>query len=97
VLADRAAANPDRTAKLVQVYTVAPSDYPPSPGAPYGAGHCNFTPASMTALVGLLDAWVREGAFPTADAIDEAFGADSGQDSFFRPGAWPAPEDVEEG
>ena len=37
------------TAGLVQTYTVAPATYPESPGAPYGAGHCNFTAQSRIA------------------------------------------------
>jgi pimeloyl-ACP methyl ester carboxylesterase len=97
VLAERAAANPDRTAKLVQIYTAPPSSYDAATGAPYGAGHCNFTPASMTALVSLLDEWVREGAFPSANAIDKAFAADNGLESFFKPGEWPASEAIDAG
>ncbi len=92
VLADRAAANPDRTADLVQIYTAPPADYPQSPGAPYGAGHCNFTAESLTALVRLMDAWVREGAFPTQQMVAAAFGDRNGYDSLFSPGDWPAPE-----
>jgi len=97
VLADRASGNPDRTADLIQLYTAPPGVYPRSPGAPYGAGHCNFTAASFTALVALMDGWVKQGAFPTQQAVAAAFGADNGYAPLFAPAAWPAPEDVDEG
>ena len=97
VLADRAAANADRTADLIQVYTEPPADYPQSPGAPFGAGHCNFTPSSLTALVGLMDGWVKQGAFPTQQAVAAAFGSENGYAPLFAPAAWPAPEAVDEG
>jgi pimeloyl-ACP methyl ester carboxylesterase len=97
VLAERAAANPDRTADLVQIYTVPPGDYPQSPGAPYGAGHCNFTAGSLTALVRLMDDWVKQGGFPTQQAVAAAFGDENGYDPLFSPGDWPAPEAAEGG
>jgi hypothetical protein len=73
----------------VQTFTVPPTTFPPDPGAPYGAGHCEFTPDTRLGMVELLDAWVRGGQAPTDAAIAEAFGEDSGFDPTFEPGPWP--------
>jgi hypothetical protein len=77
------------TDQLVQLFTVPPESYPPNPGAPYGAGHCEFTPDSRVGMIDLLDAWVRGGEAPTEAAVDEAFGPASGYDPDFEPGPWP--------
>ncbi len=77
------------TDDLVQLFTVAPDTFPAKPGAPYGAGHCNFTPDSRVGMIDLLDQWVRGGQAPTDAAVLEAFGADSGFDPTFEPGPWP--------
>ncbi len=77
------------TDDLVQLFTVAPETYPADPGAPYGAGHCNFTPDSRVGMIDLLDAWVRGGQPPTEAAVLEAFGEESGFDPTFEPGPWP--------
>ena len=77
------------TEDLVQLFTVAPETYSPKPGAPYGAGHCQFTPDSRVGMIDLLDQWVRGGQAPTEAAVLEAFGADSGFDPTFEPGPWP--------
>ena len=77
------------TEDLVQLFTVAPDTFPAKPGAPYGAGHCNFTPDSRVGMIDLLDQWVRGGQAPTDAAVLEAFGADSGFDPTFEPGPWP--------
>jgi hypothetical protein len=77
------------TEKLVQLFTVAPDTFPSSPGAPYGAGHCAFTPDSRVGMIDLLDQWVRGGRAPTPAAVEEAFGTDSGFDPGFEPGPWP--------
>lgn len=74
---------------LVQLYTVAPDTFPASPGAPYGAGHCEFTPESRVGMIMLLDEWVRGGQRPTEASVLAAFGADSGYDPTFTPGPWP--------
>jgi hypothetical protein len=71
------------------VFTVPPATFPPDPGAPYGAGHCEFTPDTRLGLIELLDAWVRGGQPPTDAAVAEAFGEDSGFDPAFEPGPWP--------
>jgi alpha-beta hydrolase superfamily lysophospholipase len=77
------------TEDLVQLFTVAPDTYPAKPGAPYGAGHCSFTPESRVGMIDLLDQWVRGGQAPTDASVEQAFGADSGFDPTFEPGPWP--------
>ena len=79
------------TAGLVQTYTVAPATYPESPGAPYGAGHCNFTPASNVAIITLLTDWVQNGVLPGTAGIAAAMGTSSGYDAAWSPGPWPDP------
>ncbi|MGD9957290.1 MAG: hypothetical protein AB7O74_02340 [Candidatus Nanopelagicales bacterium] len=74
---------------LVQLYTVAPSTYPEDPGAPYGAGHCNFTSQSRVAVIDLLTGWVQNGVLPGAAAIERAMGTESGYSPLFAPGPWP--------
>jgi hypothetical protein len=76
----------------VQLYTVPPATYSSTEGAPYGAGHCNFTPESRLAVIDLLDAWVRDGVYPGANAVADAMGTDSGYNALYRPGPWPADE-----
>jgi len=76
--------------ELVQAYTVPPATYPQQPGAPYGAGHCNFTAKSRLAVISLLDNWVRNGVYPGPDAIAAALGPDSGYNALYQPGPWPA-------
>jgi alpha-beta hydrolase superfamily lysophospholipase len=77
------------TDELVQLFTVAPQSYPASTGAPYGAGHCDFTPDSRVGMIDLLDAWVRGGQAPTPASIEQYLGPDSGYDPSFQPGPWP--------
>jgi pimeloyl-ACP methyl ester carboxylesterase len=77
------------TDQLVQLFTVPPDSYPARPGAPYGAGHCEFTPDSRVGMIELLDGWVRTGEAPTDEAVQAAFGPDSGFDPDFEPGPWP--------
>ncbi len=77
------------TEDLVQLYTVAPDTYPADPGAPYGAGHCDFTPDSRVGMIDLLDQWVRGGQPPTEAAVVDALGEESGYDPTYEPGPWP--------
>lgn len=84
--------NPDRAADLVQLFTVAPAEYSEQDGAPYGAGHCNFTPESRLGVIELLDGWVREGIYPSAARVQEVFGPGSGFDPMYKPPAWPDPD-----
>jgi pimeloyl-ACP methyl ester carboxylesterase len=83
------AAKGNATAALVQLYTVAPATYPEKPGAPYGAGHCNFTSQSNVAVIDLLNTWVQQGVFPGEAAIEQAMGTESGYVAAWRPGPWP--------
>jgi alpha-beta hydrolase superfamily lysophospholipase len=74
---------------LVQLYTVPPPEYSQEAGAPYGAGHCNFTLESRVAVIELLDNWVRNGVYPAPAAIESAMGPLSGYNANYSPGAWP--------
>jgi alpha-beta hydrolase superfamily lysophospholipase len=74
---------------LVQLYTVPPPEYSQETGAPYGAGHCNFTPQSRIAVIELLDRWVRNGVHPGPVAIEKAMGPESGYTANYTPGPWP--------
>lgn len=88
VFAATVAASGQRTADLVQLYTVAPAKY--AKPAPYGAGHCNFTTDERVGVVQVLDDWVRRGTYPVGPAVSAAFGDDTGLASTYRPGPWPA-------
>ena len=82
--------NKKATADLVQLFTVAPPTYSSATGAPYGAGHCNFTPQSRVGVVDLLDRWVQDGVYPAPAAVQQALGTDSGVNLAYNPGPWPA-------
>jgi hypothetical protein len=86
---DAAVAKGDATAGLVQLFTVAPATYPEVPGAPYGAGHCNFTSQSTVAVIDLLTGWVQKGTYPGDAAVSAAMGDASGFSAAWRPGPWP--------
>lgn len=90
VFADRAYEANRRTDDLVQIYTVPPASYSTETGAPYGAGHCNFTKEQRLGAVSLLDGWVRDGRVPGAAAITAAFPGDESVSQAFNPGPWPA-------
>lgn len=90
VFAGRVRAAKDRTGDLVQLYTLPPATYPPTTGAPYGAGHCNFTTEQRVGIVKLLDGWVRSGVFPTGEAVSAAFPGDESVSQIYKPGPWPA-------
>ena len=82
-------------ADLVQLFTVAPHTYPATPGAPFGAGHCNFTPESRLAVIDLLDHWVREGIVPTGGLLTADLPpATTGFEPLYEPGPWPEPAAV---
>jgi hypothetical protein len=72
---------------LVQLYVKAPDTYDESTGAPYGAGHCNFSDQQRAALVTTLDSWVRDSVYPVPAGVQD-FGP--GVDATFTPGPWPA-------
>ena len=56
-------------------------------GAPYGAGHCNFTVSQWDGLVDTLNAFVTTGAKPNPAPIFTAAGA-PGLDQAFTPLTW---------
>ena len=85
-----AARGSDAVARLVRLVTVPPRSFPEKPGAPYGAGHCNFTVSSRVGIIKVLDDWVREGTYPGAVSVAEAFGAGSGLQPDVQVPAWPA-------
>ena len=76
---------------LVQMFTLPPAKYSADTGAPYGAGHCNFTEQSRVAVIELLDGWVKNGVYPGPEAISKAMGPDSGYNGIYYPSAWPEP------
>jgi pimeloyl-ACP methyl ester carboxylesterase len=78
-----------RAGDLVQLYTSAPATYDEETGAPYGAGHCNFTDEQRLGIVELLDTWVREGVVPGPTALTDVFG-DASVTFSYRPTGWPA-------
>jgi len=96
VFAERVNAQPRREADLVQIYTAPPKSYESDPGAPFGAGHCNFSKIEHLGVVALLDDWVRTGAYPSPGRITAVFrkaseGGDGthGVDLRIFPRRWP--------
>jgi hypothetical protein len=75
--------------RLLTLFTTPPETFPVDPGAPFGAGHCNFTPESRLAALGLLDAWAETGERPTEEQVQSAFGSNSGYTPGYNPGPWP--------
>lgn len=90
VFASRVAAAKGRTADLVQLYVAPPATYSATTGAPYGAGHCNFTTDQRVSVINLLDDWVHDGVVPGANAVTAAFPGDASVSTAFNPGPWPA-------
>ncbi|MGI8760521.1 MAG: hypothetical protein ACR2LF_04315 [Jatrophihabitantaceae bacterium] len=84
---DQRAEQRGEAARLVQTFIAPPATYSESSGAPYGAGHCNFSDQQRVGLVNVLDNWARRSAYPGTGAIASAFGA--GYDPQFVPGPWP--------
>jgi pimeloyl-ACP methyl ester carboxylesterase len=87
VFATRVQAHKDN-GDLVQLYIAPPASYSESTGAPYGAGHCNFTDKQRTGLVTALDNWVRLGVYPVPSGLSSELGA-AGLDAAYVPPAWP--------
>jgi pimeloyl-ACP methyl ester carboxylesterase len=90
VFRDRVEAAKGRTADLVQLYSAPPTTYSPETGAPYGAGHCNFTDDQRVGVIHLLNGWVRDGLYPGSAALASAFPSDTSIGQTFNPGPWPA-------
>lgn len=70
-------------------FTTPPEIFPTDPGAPYGAGHCNFSPAVKAAALGQLADWVETGEPPPVS--DDLLGPASGLDVSARAPEWPLP------
>src|SRR4051794_1427623 len=90
VFAERVHSAKGRTSDAVQLYVTPPTTYSENTGAPYGAGHCNFTTEQRVGLITLLDGWVRKGTFPTGGAVTTAFGDAPAVPQAYQPGPWPA-------
>ena len=90
VFRDRVYAATGRTGDLLQLYTLAPATYSAETGAPYGAGHCNFTTEQRVGVINLLDSWVREGTVPGSASIATYFPGDESVVSHYRRRTWPA-------
>ena len=73
---------------LVQLYIAPPTTYDESNGAPYGAGHCNFTDQQRSGLLTALDNWVKRDVYPVPDGLSGELGPD-GLDAAYAAGAWP--------
>ncbi|WP_035857013.1 alpha/beta hydrolase [Cryptosporangium arvum] len=92
VFANRALRSTGRTGDLMQLSTTPPARYTGS-GAPYGAGHCNFTADERVGAVTSLNRWVRTGARPSLTEVAIALrgtSKGSGFDPLFAPGPWPS-------
>lgn len=83
-----------KDAGLVQAFTVPPTTYPQDPGAPYGAGHCEFTPESRIGAIDVIDTWVRTGKEPSTKEINNLLGSPSGYQPNYTPGPWPGEQSV---
>jgi pimeloyl-ACP methyl ester carboxylesterase len=79
----------NRPADLAQFFIRAPAKYSQDAGAPYGAGHCNFSDQQREGLLSVLDTWVRGGGYPNVAGVAPSFGA--GFDGTYVNQAWPAP------
>ncbi len=89
VLSSRARAA-GKSGSLVQLYIAPPATYSETTGAPYGAGHCNFSDDQRVGLISVLDRWVRDDAYPAQSGIGDQLGV--GYDAVFSPGPWPGDE-----
>ena len=74
--------------ELVQLYIAPPSTYDESTGAPYGAGHCNFTDQQRSGLLTALDNWVKRDVYPVPAGLGAELGHE-GLDAAYAAGAWP--------
>jgi alpha-beta hydrolase superfamily lysophospholipase len=87
--AARVAASAQGTSKLAELVTVPPATFAQSPGAPYGAGHCNFTAQSRIGVITILDDWVRRGVYPGSVSEARALGSGSGFVPDVAVPVWP--------
>lgn len=81
------------TGNVLQLYTAPPATYPKVTGkmggAPYGAGHCNFSADESVDTVRLMDGWARSGMKPDTAATRAAFTGSTGLDLGYTPKPWP--------
>ena len=89
VLAGRARQAGD-SGNLVQLFIAPPATFSASAGAPYGAGHCNFSTEQRAVLISVLDRWVRDAAYPVLSGVGNSLG--DGYAPVFAPGPWPGDE-----
>ncbi len=89
VFADRVEAE-RATPLLSQAFIGPPETYSQDPGAPYGAGHCNFSVDQRVSFIDILDDWARRGIYPTPTTFETVLG--EAHANVFDPGPWPAEE-----
>jgi pimeloyl-ACP methyl ester carboxylesterase len=90
VFRDRVESSKTRDADLFQLYVLPPASYSEDAGAPYGAGHCNFTTEQRVGTIRMLDAWVRDGRVPGSASIATYFPDDESVSNTYEPAEWPA-------
>jgi len=90
VFRDRVETSKTRDADLFQLYVLPPTSYSEDTGAPYGAGHCNFTTEQRVGTIQMLDAWVRDGRVPGSASIATYFPDDESVSNTYEPSDWPA-------
>lgn len=76
-----------RSELLETWFTTPPEVFASDPGAPYGAGHCNFSANVKIAALDQLATWVESGTKPEIDA--GLLGPDSGLNPAAMPPKWP--------
>ncbi len=79
-----------KTGSLVQLYIAPPKTYSETDGAPYGAGHCNFSDGQREGLITALNNWVNKGIYPTQAGLASVIG--EGLNPSFTAGPWPGNE-----
>jgi pimeloyl-ACP methyl ester carboxylesterase len=87
VFADRVESH-KATPLLSQAFIGPPETYTEETGAPYGAGHCNFSVEQRVTFIELLDDWARRGIYPTPVTFETELG--EAHANVFDPGPWPA-------
>lgn len=90
VFADRVGAL-GRTDQFQAWFTAPPAVFPADPGAPYGAGHCNFADDVRIQAVGQLAEWLDSGQAPNTS--DDLLGTLSGYQPDLSAAPWPIPLD----
>jgi pimeloyl-ACP methyl ester carboxylesterase len=75
---------------LAQAFIEPPATYSQDEGAPYGAGHCNFSVDQRVTFIDILDGWARQGVYPTPVTFEARLG--DAHANLFDPGPWPADE-----